>query len=54
MASIRKPAFSCRESPPHPTPPLHPVMTLRFWRDASLQLASASPALPHTAIHIIR
>lgn len=30
------------------------VMTVRFWRDAASQLASANPALPHTAIHIIR
>jgi len=29
-------------------------MTLRFWRDGGLQLASSAPALPHTAIHVIR
>jgi hypothetical protein len=29
-------------------------MTLRFWHDSGLQLVSAAPALPHTAIHIIR
>ncbi|KAI7837854.1 hypothetical protein COHA_008342 [Chlorella ohadii] len=31
-----------------------PIMTLRFWRDGGLQLASSAPALPHTAIHVIR